>query len=237
MYREKSDYPQFYGPLWLMGMPGGKPSQRRISRCLKDPSDAGQAVPAQSSLKGVPASRKHGKHAILVAWFCGVAVMMCLQHHNMPQSIWLFVESPSVHEKNKHGGLLSSILYLPNSMNKILALPHLLAVAFEVSGEGGFACRKSGLFGPLALTKGALLKSAPAFVFEPAVWQVHHLHQLPFTRKSKVQRKLKYIAKSRHKSNKLANNNFLESPSHLRSAVDKHTRPCKRLGLFGLPAA
>ena len=102
MYREKSDYPQFYGPLWrecLVANP------RRISRCLKDPSDAGQAVPAQSSLKGVPASSKHGKHAILVSWFCGVAVMMCLQHHNMPQSIWLFVESPSVHEKNKHGGL------------------------------------------------------------------------------------------------------------------------------------
>lgn len=26
MYREKSDYPQFYGPLWPMGMPGSKPS-------------------------------------------------------------------------------------------------------------------------------------------------------------------------------------------------------------------
>ena len=103
MYRENQTIPSSmdrYGP-WecLVANP------RRISRCLKDPSDAGQAVPAQSSLKGVPASSKHGKHAILVSWFCGVAVMMCLQHHNMPQSIWLFVESPSVHKKNKHGGL------------------------------------------------------------------------------------------------------------------------------------
>lgn len=101
-------------------------------------------------------------------------------------------------ESSKVFSNFPGILHLPNSINKILALPHLLAVAFEVSGEGGFACRKSGLFGPLALTKGALLKSAPAFVFEPAVWQVHHLHQLPFIRKSKVQRKIKYIAKSRH---------------------------------------